>query len=92
MRDTMRKIELPDLVELLRKSAGEDEFADLDGDIRETPFLELGYDSLALLQLIAEIQRQYGVELDDDILVAETPGEFLGLVNARIEEVAPIPA
>ena len=72
---------------MLRTSAGEDEDVNLDGDIQDTPFPELGYDSLAILQLMAIIERQHGIELGDDVLLAETPGEFLGLVNSQLNAI-----
>ena len=54
---TTTTVTLADLTRMLRESAGEEEGIDLDGDVLDTPFLELGYDSLALLQVIGEIQR-----------------------------------
>ncbi|MFD0513457.1 acyl carrier protein [Streptomyces aureus] len=45
--------------------------------------MELGYDSLALLQVIGEIQRDYGISIPDDAVVdAETPGALLALINS----------
>ncbi|GHH51190.1 acyl carrier protein [Streptomyces candidus] len=74
---------LTDLTRMLRESAGEEEGVDLDGDVIDTPFMDLGYDSLALLQVIGQIQREYGIEIPDDAVVdAETPGALLALVNA----------
>ena len=74
---------LADLTRMLRESAGEEEGVDLDGDVIDTPFIELGYDSLALLQVIGEIQRDYGISIPDDAVVdAETPGALLALVNS----------
>jgi act minimal PKS acyl carrier protein len=68
---------------MLRESAGEEEGIDLDGDVIDTPFMDLGYDSLALLQVIGQIQREYGIEIPDDAVVdAETPGALLALINA----------
>ncbi|BAU83986.1 acyl carrier protein [Streptomyces laurentii] len=76
-------VTLADLTRMLRESAGEEEGIDLDGDVIDTPFMELGYDSLALLQVIGEIQREYGIEIPDDAVVdAETPGALLALINA----------
>jgi act minimal PKS acyl carrier protein len=88
----MKTIDLSELIELLRECAGEDEYVDLNGDIQDTPFPELGYDSLALLQLAAVIQRQYGIELDDEALSAETPAEFLSLANGQLRASIPVPA
>lgn len=78
-------LELPDLTRLLRESAGEEEGVDLDGDVLDTDFVELGYDSLALLQVIGRIQREYGVEIPDDAAAdAETPRALLAVVNAAL--------
>ncbi|WP_399930797.1 acyl carrier protein [Streptomyces kanamyceticus] len=81
-------LEPADLTRLLRESAGEEEGIDLDGDVLDTDFTELGYDSLALLQVIGRIQREYGVELPDSAAEAETPRALLDLVNS----VARVPA
>nr|WP_237536752.1 acyl carrier protein [Streptomyces sp. SID5785] len=49
----------------------------------DTPFLEFGYDSLALLQVTSVINRKYGVVLDDDAVAeAETPRMLLKMVAA----------
>ncbi len=73
---------LDDLTRMLRESAGEEEGVDLNGDVMDVPFMELGYDSLALLQVIGEIQRTYGIEVPDDAVAdAETPRALLDLVN-----------
>ncbi|ARF76263.1 acyl carrier protein [Kitasatospora albolonga] len=80
---TTTTVTLADLTRMLRESAGEEEGVDLDGDVIDTPFMELGYDSLALLQVIGQIQREYGIEIPDDAVVdAETPRALLALVNA----------
>lgn len=58
---------------------------DLDGDILEVPFEELGYDSLALLNTVARIERDYSVELGDDVIAeAKTPGLMLERINAAL--------
>jgi act minimal PKS acyl carrier protein len=81
--NTTTTVTLADLTRMLRESAGEEEGVDLDGDVIDTPFMELGYDSLALLQVIGEIQRDYGISIPDDAVVdAETPRALLDLINA----------
>ncbi|MEU0130768.1 MULTISPECIES: acyl carrier protein [unclassified Streptomyces] len=83
MSTTTATVTLADLTRMLRESAGEEEGVDLDGDVIDTPFMELGYDSLALLQVIGQIQREYGIEIPDDAVVdAETPGALLALINS----------
>jgi act minimal PKS acyl carrier protein len=76
------EVTLTDLTRMLRESAGEEEGVNLDGDVIDTPFIDLGYDSLALLQVIGQIQRDYGVVVPDDAVVdAETPRALLALIN-----------
>ena len=49
------------LKEILNEAAGEDDSFKAGQDILDTPFLELGFDSLALLETVALIKRRYGV-------------------------------
>jgi act minimal PKS acyl carrier protein len=75
---------LDDLKRVLREGAGEQEGVELGGDILDTPFGELGYDSLAVLEATSRITREFHLEFDDDAAVAAaTPREFLALVNAN---------
>lgn len=70
---------------ILREAAGEDEAVDLSGDIADTPFTELGYDSLALLEVAGRIARDYGVSLaDEELDTVETPRAFVDLVNEAL--------
>ncbi|MFE7274725.1 acyl carrier protein [Streptomyces sp. NPDC057623] len=79
------ELTLTDLTRILRESAGADESVNLDGDILDTPFAELGYDSLALLEAASQIEREVGITLSEDALgEAETPRQFLNLVNEPI--------
>ncbi|REF00944.1 acyl carrier protein [Thermomonospora umbrina] len=80
---------LNDLRRILREAAGADEDVDLDGDIADVTFEDLGYDSLALLETGSRIEREYGLELDDDTITdAETPGALLKVVNERLVTAA----
>jgi acyl carrier protein len=84
-----KTLDLADLTRLLRESAGEEEGVDLDGDVLDTEFTELGYDSLALLQVIGRISREYGIEVPDDAAAeAETPRALLELINNLPEMAA----
>lgn len=79
---------LDDLRRILRASAGAEEGVDLDGDILETRFGELGYDSVALLETQSHIEREYAIRLEDNTLTATlTPRELLATVNTRVAEV-----
>jgi len=79
---TIREVTMEDLKRILRESAGADENVDLDGEILDTDFDLLGYDSLALIETAARIAREYGVTLDDEAVIsARTPRRFLKVVN-----------
>lgn len=78
----MRELTIDDLKRIMREGAGEDEAVNLDGDVLDVPFTELGYDSLALLETASRVERELGTELsDEDVAAAETPRGFLDLVN-----------
>ncbi|MGH6656854.1 MAG: acyl carrier protein [Actinocrinis sp.] len=71
------------LTRMLRESAGVEEGVDLDGDVLDTPFVEIGYDSLALLQVTGRIRREYGIDLPDDVVSdAETFRSLLETIQA----------
>lgn len=83
-------VTLDDLKRILLQAAGADEGIDLSGDVLGVPFDELGYDSLALLEAVNRIQREYGVQLDDDAVAeAGTPGDLIALVNERLAAGTP---
>jgi minimal PKS acyl carrier protein len=76
---------LDDLTTLLRECAGQDEAVDLAADVLDTPFTELGYDSLAILQTTGRIERDYQLVLDEEAVTeAETPRRYLALVNEAL--------
>ncbi|MBD0745902.1 acyl carrier protein [Streptomyces sp. CBMA152] len=80
-----REMTIADLTRILRECAGEDEGVDLDGDILDIPFAELGYDSLALLEASSRLEREVGVKLSDDaVSEAETPRLLLAAVNEAV--------
>ncbi|TRV73194.1 acyl carrier protein [Streptomyces sp. 130] len=81
----MDRLHLTDLAALLRDAAGGDEGAPLDEAAQDTLFLDLGYDSLALLQVTGVVERDYDVTLDEEALdEAQTPRAYLDLVNGAL--------
>ncbi|MET8578113.1 acyl carrier protein [Streptomyces sp. NPDC005012] len=83
----MDTLELTELATLLRENAGEGEGRDLDDTALDVPFLELGYDSLALLQVTGVIERDHDLLLDEEALdEAQTPRLYLDLVNRALSE------
>ncbi|MFJ6539432.1 MULTISPECIES: acyl carrier protein [unclassified Streptomyces] len=76
---------LSDLRTILLEAAGTDETVDLDGDILDLDFQDLGYESLALLETAGRIERTYGISLDEEALAdARTPRLLVDLVNAHL--------
>ncbi|MFG2289524.1 acyl carrier protein [Streptomyces sp. NPDC048595] len=73
---------LDDLRRMLTEAAGEPEHGALAGDIADTGFEALGYDSLALLETAALITQEFGVRIaDEDLFELRTPRAVLDLVN-----------
>lgn len=78
----MNTMTIDDLRRILVVCAGEADSGQLDADIHDREFAELGYDSLALMETVARIEQEYGVRIPDE-RVAEltTPRDVLKLVN-----------
>ncbi|MEU7578556.1 acyl carrier protein [Streptomyces sp. NPDC041068] len=80
---------LDDLRRVLVTSAGEDDGVDLGGDILDVSFEDLGYDSLALMESAAAIERETGVSLSDEAVAeADTPRALLALINSTATAAA----
>ncbi len=72
-----------DLRRILVASAGEEEVAELDDRAADTVFADLGVDSLAFMESVAAIEREFGVELSEEAVAeTRTPRELLDLVNS----------
>ncbi len=78
----MQRITLPDLEEIMRRCAGDDESTASFQQAPDRAFAELGYDSLALLETQSVIKRDYGVEISEQALSeVNTPSQLVDLVN-----------
>jgi minimal PKS acyl carrier protein len=81
----MTEFSIQDLVRLLRECAGEDESVDLDGDVVDVSFEDLGYDSLALFNTVSRIERDYSIRLPDEVVTdAKTPGHLVEMINSGL--------
>ncbi|KOX34147.1 hypothetical protein ADK67_04045 [Saccharothrix sp. NRRL B-16348] len=71
------------LTAVLRKVAGEDDNVDLATDVSpDTSFDDIGFDSIALLEVLNLLKREHGVLLDDDVLEhAKTPAALLDVIE-----------
>ncbi|MEU9838385.1 acyl carrier protein [Actinomadura sp. NPDC048032] len=75
-------ITLTDLVAVLRACAGESDGVDLGGDIADHAFTDLGYDSVAMMEVSARMVERFGLRLDEDRLFdLRTPAEMLRCLN-----------
>lgn len=78
----MTELTLDALRKLMREAGGVDENVDLDGDILHVSFADLGYDSLAVLEIGSRIEREYGVTMPDSALAdISTPHQLLEFVR-----------
>jgi act minimal PKS acyl carrier protein len=85
----MQKFTLDDLRTIMRACAGEAESIDLEDDILDVSFEELGYDSIALLETAGRIERSTGIAIaDNELTVFGTPRSLVELVNSGISHGA----
>jgi act minimal PKS acyl carrier protein len=78
----MHRFTVDDLREIMRRCAGTSEGVDLEGDILDIDYDDLGYDSLALLEIQSQIGLQFGASLGDDALAElRTPRRTVDAVN-----------
>ncbi|WP_225829254.1 acyl carrier protein [Streptomyces naphthomycinicus] len=74
---------------ILVEVAGQDESFDADTDIATMTFDELGYDSLALMELSATIEQRFGITIDEEELSSlSTPEALVLFVNGMLAEVS----
>ncbi|MFJ8863922.1 acyl carrier protein [Streptomyces sp. NPDC102451] len=72
-----------DLVRHIREAAGEDEGFDLDGEIGDITFTDMGYDSVAMVEVTLLVERELGISVPEDERAGKTatPKQFVELVN-----------
>ncbi|MEU1752752.1 acyl carrier protein [Micromonospora matsumotoense] len=85
----MAEFDIETLLRLLKESAGEEEGVDLSGDILDSDFELLGYDSLAMFNTVSRIERENGIQLPDSVVAdARTPRALLHEINTRLRSNA----
>jgi len=86
----MDALTIDGLRRILRECAGVAEDVDLDGDIADVAFSDLGYDSLALLESASRIEREFSIKLADEAVTeAKSPRMLLLVVNQTIGASSP---
>ncbi|WP_216906582.1 acyl carrier protein [Nocardia noduli] len=79
-----KKFDLHDLERILREGAGASKGIDAKTDILDIEFEELGYESLAILETIGRIEREFDIVMEDATLAeATTPRALIAAVNAH---------
>ncbi|GLZ55402.1 acyl carrier protein [Actinomycetospora sp. NBRC 106378] len=79
----MSELSLEDLKSIMRAAVGDDEDVDLSRDILDVPFTDLGFDSLAMLEMATLVKRRTGIAIsDDDLEHLHTPRGLLEVVAA----------
>ncbi|GAA3731998.1 act minimal PKS acyl carrier protein [Spinactinospora alkalitolerans] len=76
---------IDDLRSIMATAVEVDEDVDLNGDIAGTAFDDLGYDSLAVMEVAAHVQRATGVRITDEAAGdLPTPGDMVAYVTNRL--------
>ncbi|GAA1865401.1 acyl carrier protein [Actinomadura bangladeshensis] len=80
---------ITDLRRILHEASGATDGDGVRADTVDTDLAQLGYDSLAVLETGGRIEREFGVELDDETLLdSTTPRALIEAVNARLAREA----
>ncbi|MFJ2818989.1 acyl carrier protein [Streptomyces sp. NPDC087294] len=75
------------LMEIMRECAGDGDAIETDHRPEDVEFASLGYDSLAMLETLSRLEREFGVAIDEEeFSSAATPTELTTLVNRILTE------
>lgn len=79
-----QKFTLDELRELMQTCAGVEDDIDLSAEIDDIEFADLGYDSLAVLEVASQVQRKYGVPMPDECVeYMKTPRTAVAYINEQ---------
>lgn len=82
----MATFTLEDLVEYVRRGAGDVDSLDLDENRADTSFADLGYDSIAIMEVLLLIERDLKIKLPEDMDKSMTPAQYVEAVNEQLGE------
>jgi act minimal PKS acyl carrier protein len=81
----MAFMDINELFGVLVECAGADQLGELTDGTLDIEFENLGYDSLALMEVAAIIRQRNGIVIpDDSIADVRTPRDMLDLVNGVV--------
>lgn len=84
----MSGITFADLKGIIDRCAGELDSGDLSENDARREFTDIGYDSLAVLEIASQIQREYGLQIPDEAIEGmDSPQSVIDYVNERLAVV-----
>lgn len=85
----MNRFTVAELKQTIAKCLGTESVSELDSDSIDTNFADLGYDSLAVYEVMTRLQDELGIPIsDEEIDSITTPRLVIDFVNSRQVEVA----
>lgn len=82
----MSDIKRAELIELFKRQATEIAEKDFSALTEASVIADMGVDSLAMLEVVGEMERELQIQIPDDQLVGiETVAQLLDLVEKRIQ-------
>ena len=79
---------LDSLRRIMDATGGADDGVDLGGDIGATEFTDLGFDSLAMLEIQARVKQELGISFpEDSATLLLRPDDLVAYVNSSLVEV-----
>ncbi len=76
------------LIEMFKRLAAEVAEKDFSSITEDSVIADLGVDSLAMLEVVGEMERELEVQIPDDMLVGiETVAQLLDVVEKRVAGV-----
>ena len=71
----------------IMQSAADGAEVELEGDFLDTPFPDLDFDSLAVLEVATRVQHDYNLAIPDEAVAElKTPRDVLDYVTRRLSE------
>jgi len=76
---------LDELKVVVHEASGVTDGVSLDENTLDETMRELGYDSLAVLEIASKIQRDFGIDMPDEAIEGmQTPRAILDYVNSQL--------
>jgi minimal PKS acyl carrier protein len=81
----MTRLSLDELKRIMQSCAGADESVDLTQDVAEMSFEELGYDSLAVIEVTTRLAQRFDIRIPEaDSGILDTPARMVDYVNGKL--------